>query len=377
MRWGSGGGGGEPGGAARTAEVLGVLGVGGPMWRTFGAAEASSRGVGGGAGGGGPGGGVQALWATSKLAGMDASRRSMRRVSMSGMTVAESATRAGIVAGSAPRWRGHGPGGGPVVALAPSRSDRLSAHQLDHRLEAVGEGAEQVGGERGEPGQLGGGVEPLVADPTPDQDPVLLLDVGVVVIVPGPGTGQGHPGPLPVPQPVRVEELAAVVGVDAEQRDRPLRADLLQGGHDAALPLAHHRQPLDPPAREVGGAQGPAPVPGRHLAAGETRSISRYPGTSSTCHWPTTMGICRRSRSPGLVWALRRATRPRRRSSRVRSTGATLTVASCRRDSGCRGSGHGVPRSGPGREGRAGAAWHTRQSVASQHTGTAAGNSSP
>ena len=72
---------------------------------------------------------------------------------------------------------------GGVVEAPRALPDGLLAHQLHHRLEAVGEGTQVVAVEGIEPGLLAGGIEPVVADQAGDQGPVLLLDMAVVVLM--------------------------------------------------------------------------------------------------------------------------------------------------------------------------------------------------
>ena len=64
--------------------------------------------------------------------------------------------------------------------------------------------------------ELGVGVKAQVADQLADVGPVLLLDVGAVVLVAGPGPGEGELVGRAVVEEVGVDELAAVVRVDAQ-----------------------------------------------------------------------------------------------------------------------------------------------------------------
>ena len=68
--------------------------------------------------------------------------------------------------------------------------------------------------------EFAGGVVAVVAGGLADFGPVLLLDVGLVVLVVGSAAGEGD---VPVGAPgaeVVVDELAAVVRVDSEDRER-------------------------------------------------------------------------------------------------------------------------------------------------------------
>jgi hypothetical protein len=75
--------------------------------------------------------------------------------------------------------------------------------------------------------QYGVGVEPQVADQFADVGPVLLLDVAAVVLVAGSGTGEGDLACGAPLEEVGVDELAAVVRVDPEEREREGTTGLL------------------------------------------------------------------------------------------------------------------------------------------------------
>ena len=67
--------------------------------------------------------------------------------------------------------------------------------------------------------ELGRGVEAQVADQLADVGPVLLLDVRPVVLVARPGPGEGDLLLAAVVEKMGVDELRAVVRVDAEDRE--------------------------------------------------------------------------------------------------------------------------------------------------------------
>ncbi|MGH7265730.1 MAG: hypothetical protein ACREMB_12895, partial [Candidatus Rokuibacteriota bacterium] len=103
-------------------------------------------------------------------------------------------------------------------------------------------------------GGLGG--EAIIADHGPDDRPVLLLDVGAVVLLIGAAAGEGDPQPLAVLVEDAVDELRAVVAVEAEQGDRQLLAHVLDRAADPPLALPPDRVELDPAAGDVDGAEG-------------------------------------------------------------------------------------------------------------------------
>jgi len=99
------------------------------------------------------------------------------------------------------------------------------AEELHDRLEAIGEGAEEVGVEGVEPGLLCRGVEAVVADQAAHQRPVLLFDVAVVVLVEWPRASEDDLVVLAVREELVVDELAAGVGMDAEKTEGQLQTN--------------------------------------------------------------------------------------------------------------------------------------------------------
>ncbi len=69
--------------------------------------------------------------------------------------------------------------------------------------------------------------------------PVLLLDVGVVVLLVGAAACELDLAGLAVPVEVGVDELRAVIGVDAFEREGERETHLLERRLHAGLALAH------------------------------------------------------------------------------------------------------------------------------------------
>src|SRR4030088_1769037 len=88
---------------------------------------------------------------------------------------------------------------------------------MHDRLEAVVEGAEKIGVEPIQPGQLLGAVQAEVAEQAPHQVAVLLLDVGVVVAVEGPASAELNLLAAAVVDQSCVQELETVVDVETEE----------------------------------------------------------------------------------------------------------------------------------------------------------------
>ncbi len=82
-----------------------------------------------------------------------------------------------------------------------------------------------------------GMLQPVVAEELAHMGPVLLLDMGVVVFAIGPAAGEGHAPRVQVAMQGPVEELAAVVAVEAFHREgqRPFRVGELGQNPGCAL----------------------------------------------------------------------------------------------------------------------------------------------
>lgn len=82
--------------------------------------------------------------------------------------------------------------------------------ELHHRYEEV-DVVVHGGVETIEQVQLFGGIVAVVANCTPDNGPVLLLDVGVVILLARPSAGERDLFAVAVPQELVVDELRAVI----------------------------------------------------------------------------------------------------------------------------------------------------------------------
>jgi len=110
----------------------------------------------------------------------------------------------------------------------------LLEDELLLRQEVVGElGVEHP--DLVELGPLRAGVVAVVADQLADPGPVLLLHVRAVVLV---------------------DELAGVVRVDAQDRERERGDDVLEGGEHPPLRLVGHGPVDRPSGRDIGDGQG-------------------------------------------------------------------------------------------------------------------------
>ena len=87
--------------------------------------------------------------------------------------------------------------------------------------------------------------------------PVLLLDVAAVVLVARTRAGEGDLVLTAPVEQVEVDELRAVVGVDAADREGHHRSDVVEGGHDPFERLAGQAAVLGPARGDVGDRQCP------------------------------------------------------------------------------------------------------------------------
>ncbi len=88
-----------------------------------------------------------------------------------------------------------------------------------------------------------GGVGAHVPQECADVGPVLLLDMGVIVFLVGALASELDPLSLAIPVEMVVDELRAVVGVNALKGKGQGLPDLLKGVSHAGLPFAHHGPP--------------------------------------------------------------------------------------------------------------------------------------
>ena len=97
-------------------------------------------------------------------------------------------------------------------------------------------------------GQFRRGVVPQVANQFTDPGPILLLHVSAVILVARPGPGEGDLVFLAVPVELVVDELAAVIGIDADDGEGEHRSGVLDRFEDPLLGLVAHG-PVHRPAR--------------------------------------------------------------------------------------------------------------------------------
>src|SRR6266566_1984675 len=106
---------------------------------------------------------------------------------------------------------------GPIVDAPNAGTVAVLAHELLHRLEEVDvQPSEPIDAPELGIGGLGG--EAIIADELTHDGPVLLLDVGAVILLPGAAAGEGDPALPAVVVEALVDELAAVIAVEAEER---------------------------------------------------------------------------------------------------------------------------------------------------------------
>ncbi len=155
----------------------------------------------------------------------------------------------------------------------------LPTDQLHRGLEEVHHQSQFIAIEIVHESHGGGGVQAVPADQPAHVGPVLLLDVGVVVLLVGPTAGElDAVGPAVADQLV-VEELAAVVRIDALQTKGQIQAHLLEGRDDPRLPFAEHGSSLGPGGVDIREIEGMSELPLRTAARvrdqvdlGETRA---------------------------------------------------------------------------------------------------------
>ena len=154
-------------------------------------------------------------------------------------------------------------GGGWVVAFTVTSAETFFVHQFADGVIKVHQGFPAGAVEGIEQRNQSGLLEAFVAEELTHGHPVLLLDVGVVVLAVGPRAGEAHrPGSfLEVAHEMVVEELAAVVAVEAEDRKGQAWfdvSDLLQ--HASAAPAPEGAQ-ASPAGVDVGEGDGPDVLP--------------------------------------------------------------------------------------------------------------------
>ncbi len=155
-----------------------------------------------------------------------------------------------------------------------------------------------------------------------------VLHMAVVVLVLRVRAGEQDPGLAAPAQQVPNEELAAIVPVRSQQGGGQLGLDALHASTILVWPLPMTGtlsvQPVERSVAHTVQIHSPA----ANSPLWETRAISKYPGVSSSRHWPTNIGTSRRGNPLGLVWLIRRPTKMRRNSRRLRSPVAVLAELS-------------------------------------------------
>src|SRR2546429_660897 len=144
---------------------------------------------------------------------------------------------------------------GRIVAPAQTRADPLFARELHRGQEQVLEQPQLVGVERVHRRARRRRVIAHVPEELADVRPVLLFDVGVVVLLVGPAAGELDLLGLAVLPEMLVNELRAVVRVDAAQPEGQAGPELLERGLHGRLALAQHRRRLDPGGVDIGEVQ--------------------------------------------------------------------------------------------------------------------------
>src|ERR1044071_1655604 len=143
----------------------------------------------------------------------------------------------------------------PVIHPVHGRAVSLFAHELLHGLEEVDvQAGEAI--DTGELGMGGFGGEAIIADELADDGAVLLFDMGAVVLLPRATPGEGDAALSAVVVKALVDELAAVVAVEAEQRHGQALAHAMHAPAHPLMPLAPDRLELDPGGGDVHGAEG-------------------------------------------------------------------------------------------------------------------------
>src|SRR6266851_5238532 len=129
---------------------------------------------------------------------------------------------------------------------------------VEGRFEIAPELQRVEAGEAIDAGELGiGGVggEAIIADELADDGAVLLFDMGAIVLLPGPTAGEGDAALSAVVVQALVDELAAVIAVEPEERHGQALAHAMHAPAHPLVPLAPDRLELDPGGGDVHGAE--------------------------------------------------------------------------------------------------------------------------
>ncbi len=154
--------------------------------------------------------------------------------------------------------------------------------EFDRRAEEVVIQAPLIGVEFVEQGNHTGVVESIVTDPLPDMGPVFLFDMGVVVLVICAASSKtdGAFSVLEVSQEVVVEELRAVIAVEAQQRERQGLFDVTYLPEHIGFAPSPDRALFGPTGGDIHTVNGVCELAGHAGAAVGHRIGFDKPGTS-------------------------------------------------------------------------------------------------
>ena len=109
----------------------------------------------------------------------------------------------------------------------------------------------------------------IVTEELSDMRPVLLLDVSVIILAIGPTASEGHPrlAAREVLIELPVEELTAVVGVEAFEGKGSLALDVLEMIADGLAAFVPEGAQLSPAAEKIGKGEGINEIAGGGVAA--------------------------------------------------------------------------------------------------------------
>jgi hypothetical protein len=99
-------------------------------------------------------------------------------------------------------------------------------------------------------------IEPAVPDTPSDQGPVPVLHGAVVILVPGTGTGEPDACGVTVPPQFIIDELAPIVRVQDQDRERQVGEDMGEGSNNMDLCTVGHRDDLRPSGTAVRDREG-------------------------------------------------------------------------------------------------------------------------
>lgn len=145
----------------------------------------------------------------------------------------------------------------PVMDLGDFGAVAGLFDQLLLRQQVVGESAVQFP-DLVEQFQFSRGVVAQVADQFADPGPVFLLDVGAVVLVAGAGAGESDVLLIAVAFELFVDEFAAVIRIDSDDREGEDTGDVHQGLEYPFLGLVLHGAVHCPPGGDVGAGESKA-----------------------------------------------------------------------------------------------------------------------